>query len=70
MGRMNIPYIDPMKLNADVDKFSPIVNLAVGLVPGEPGTALSSLLKALESPSLLNAAVTAVNSASGAKPAA
>jgi hypothetical protein len=64
---LGFPWIDAKGLDADIAKFSPIVNEAASLVPGASGTDLVALLQALESPSLLDLAVNAINAASGAK---
>ena len=65
---MSIPYISAATLDADITKFAPIIKLAISLVPGPEGTDLGNLLDALDSPTVLNAAVAAINDASGAKP--
>ena len=61
-------WLDATKITTDVSMFSPIINSAVRLVPGEAGTELSALLTALINPNLLQAAVAAINAASGAIP--
>jgi hypothetical protein len=60
--------INKALLDSDVAKFGPIINQLVTLVPGTTGTALSSLLQALENPTLLNAAVDAIDAITQAKP--
>ena len=61
-------WINAAALDADVDKFSPIINSLAALVPGQAGNALVQLLEALESTDVLNAVVQTINLVDGATP--
>ena len=65
---MAVKWIDAKAIEADVAMYGPVINMITKLVPGVSGTALSDLLVALESPTVVDAAVAAVNAVSGAAP--
>lgn len=68
MSKVNIPYIDPAALEADVAQFMPGIKWAVSLIPGAAGTAIMAVVTALSSPTFLGPVVALINELSGATP--
>jgi hypothetical protein len=65
---MSPSYLDPVAISADVQKYLPVIDMVINLVPGASGSALVILLNRLLDPASVIAVVDAINQIDGAQP--
>jgi hypothetical protein len=63
-------WIDVKILEAEIAKFTPLVTVVTGMIPGTAGTTILSFLRAITAPNVLEPVVNLVNSLTGATPPA